>query len=136
LQTERAGAVEKDEAEKNGKAGPLTGQLQGIVAGYLLFAREFGQALAASERGRALAPDKLWIATIRAHALMFLGRAEEARAAYLENKGKEVAGQGVWDEVVLKEFAEFEKRGLTHPQMAEIRRLLAPVPQQQAAPDK
>jgi hypothetical protein len=42
----------------------------------------------------------------------------------------------VWDEVVLKEFAEFEKRGLTHPQMAEIRRLLAPVPQQQAAPDK
>jgi hypothetical protein len=67
---------------------------------------------------------------------MFLGRAEEARAAYLENKGKEVAGQGVWDEVVLKEFAEFEKRGLTHPQMAEIRRLLAPVPQQQAAPDK
>jgi len=59
------------------------------------------------------------------HALMFLGRAKESRAAYLEHKGKEIAGQGDWGEVVLKDFAEFEKRGLTHPQMAEIRRLLA-----------
>jgi tetratricopeptide (TPR) repeat protein len=131
LQTERAGAVEKDEAEKNGKAGPLTGQLQGNVAWYLLFAREFEQALAASERGRALAPDKLWIATNRAHALMFLGRAEEARAAYLEQKGKHVSGQGMQDKAVLKDFAEFEKRGLTHQQMAEIRQLLAPAASQQ-----
>jgi hypothetical protein len=60
------------------------------------------------------------------HALMFLGRAKEARAAYLEHEGKEVAGQGEWDAVAPKDFAEFEKRGLTHPQMAEIRRLLAP----------
>ncbi len=57
---------------------------------------------------------------------MFLGRAKEARAAYLGHKGQAVEGQGVWDEAILKDFAEFEKRGLTHPQMAEIRRLLAP----------
>ncbi|HXW21742.1 MAG TPA: hypothetical protein VEK14_02435, partial [Rhodomicrobium sp.] len=79
----------------------------------------------------ALEPGELWMATNRAHALMFLGRADEARAAYLEHKGKEVAGQGVWDEAILKDFAEFEKRGLTHPQMAEIRRLLAPSTPQQ-----
>ncbi len=57
------------------------------------------------------------------------GRAEEARAAYLEHKGQAIEGQGVWDEVIAKDFAGFEKRGMTHPQMAEIRRLLA-----QAAP--
>jgi hypothetical protein len=62
---------------------------------------------------------------------MFLGRAEEARAAYLEQKGKQVSGQGMRDQVVLKDFDEFEKRGLTHPQMAEIRRLLAPAAAQQ-----
>lgn len=63
---------------------------------------------------------------------MFPGRAKEARAAYLGHKGKEVGDQGLWDEAILKDFAELEKRGLTHPQMAEVRRLLAPA----AAPGK
>jgi hypothetical protein len=40
--------------------------------------------------------------------------------------GKEVGRQGEWGAVALKDFAEFEKRGLTHPLMAEVRRLLAP----------
>ncbi len=73
-----------------------------------------------------LSPGKILFATNRAHALMFLGRAEEARAAYLEHKGKAIAGQGLWEEVIAKDFAEFEKRGLTHPQMAEIKALLGP----------
>jgi tetratricopeptide (TPR) repeat protein len=128
LQTALADAQEKAETAKAGAAGPLTAQQQGHISWYRLFTREFGEALAASERGLALAPDKLWISTNRAHALMFLGRAEEARAAYLEHKGQNIAGQGVWDEAILKDFAEFEKRGLTHPQMAEIRQLLAPAP--------
>ncbi len=126
LQTGLAAAVEKAEAEKNGKAGPFTAQQQGLISWYQLFAREFDEALKASERGLALAPGELWIASNRAHALMFLGRREQARAAYLENKGKVIAGQGVWDEVVLQDFAEFGKRGLAHQQMAEIRGLLAP----------
>jgi hypothetical protein len=41
--------------------------------------------------------------------------------------GKEIAGEGEWGAALLKDFAEFEKRGLKHGQMAEVRRLLAPV---------
>ena len=125
MQAELAAAIEKAETEKEGKAGPLTAQEQGNLAWYRLFTREFDKALAASERGLALRSGGLGIATNRAHALMFLGRAEEARTAYLEHKGKEIAGQGEWGVVVLKDFAEFEKRGLAHPQMAAIRALLA-----------
>jgi tetratricopeptide (TPR) repeat protein len=126
LQVDVAGAVEKVETDKDGKPGLLTARIQGMLSWHSLYAHEFGRALAASERALELAPDEIWIATNRAHALMFLGRAKEARAAYLEHKGKEVAGPDVWENAILKDFAEFEKRGLTHPQMAEIRRLLAP----------
>ncbi|MGO8954430.1 MAG: hypothetical protein ACLPWS_17075 [Rhodomicrobium sp.] len=58
---------------------------------------------------------------------MFPGRAEEARALYLRYKGQPVEKGGkLWEAAILEDFREFEKRGLTHPQMAEIRRLLAP----------
>ena len=126
LQSELAEAREKAETAQSGAPGANTAQQLGLVSWHRLFTREYGAALAAAERALKLAPDKLWIATNRAHALMFLGRAEEARAAYLEHKGQTIEGQGLWDEVIAKDFAEFEKRGLTHPQMAEIRRLLAP----------
>lgn len=125
LQTDLAAAQEKAEIEKTGAAGAETAEQQGLVSWYRLFTREFGKALAAADRALKLAPDKLWIATNRAHALMFLGRAAEARAVYLGHRGHTVEGQGVWDEAILKDFAEFKKRGLTHPQMAEIKGLLA-----------
>ena len=37
------------------------------------------------------------------------GRAEDSRAAYLEHKGQAIEGQGVWDEVIAKDFAGLEK---------------------------
>jgi hypothetical protein len=51
-----------------------------------------------------------------------------AHSAYLQHKDERLAGNDskTWEEVVLEDFAEFEKRGLTHPQMAEIKVLLAP----------
>ncbi len=131
LQTELALAIRKGETKKNGKAGLFTAQQQGLIAWRRLFTREFVEALNASERGLALAPDELWIAANKAHALMFLGWPQQARTTYLQNKGKVVAGQGPWEEVVLKDFAEFEKRGLRHPQMGEIWRMLAPADLQQ-----
>ena len=56
--------------------------------GVALFAREFTKALTVSDRAHALLPDDLEIETNRAHALMFLGRREEARALYVAHKGK------------------------------------------------
>ncbi len=61
-----------------------------------------------------------------AMTLMFLGRAEEARALYLKHKGQPVAEGGkLWEAAILDDFAELEKAGLKHQQMAEICALLA-----------
>ena len=65
------------------------------VAWYALFAREFTKALTVADRAHALLPDNLTIETNRAHALMFLGRGEEAKALYLAHKGKPVSEQDV-----------------------------------------
>ena len=60
----------------------------------------------------------------RVHALMFLGRAEDAKALYLAHKGGQViSGRGfptTWERAIAEDFAEFRKAGLTHPMMAEI----------------
>ncbi len=111
----------------SGKPGAETVGALGNYAFYAVFARQFDEALAASDRALALDPDQLWIATNRAHALMFLGRAEAARAAFLEHKGKPIPNNEnkPWEQVILEDFAAFEQGGLTHPQMAEIKALLS-----------
>jgi TPR repeat protein len=122
----QADAVEAAETAQKGKAGSEAGSALGAFAYYLLFARQFDAALAATERALSLAPYRVWIATNQAHALMFLGRAEEARAAYRQHKGERIPEHNkTWEQEVADDFAEFEKRGLTHPQMVEIRKLLA-----------
>jgi tetratricopeptide (TPR) repeat protein len=126
MQTQLAEALEKTETERAGAPGLIAADQQGVVSWYLLFTREFDKALAASERGLKFKPDRLWIASNKAYALMFLDRTNEARAVHLEHKGKQLGREETWDEVVLKDFDELEKRGLKHPQMAEVRRLLAP----------
>ena len=74
----------------------------------------------------ALVPDDLNIETNRAHALMFMGRDEEAKALYLAHKGKPVVGRGhkLWEQAVAENFAEFRKSDLTHPMMADIEKEL------------
>ena len=52
---------------------------------------------------------------------MFLDRVEEARALYLQYRGaKNVEGTKSWGNVILEDFAEFRKAGLSHPLMDEI----------------
>src|SRR5262245_29672894 len=72
------------------------------VAWSALFAREFPKALAASDRGHTLLPHNLSIETNRAHALMFIGHVEEARALYLAHKGKPLsdADNKLWEQVI------------------------------------
>jgi TPR repeat protein len=92
-----------------------------------LFVRDFAGALSASEEAIQLLPKNLAPITNKAHALMFLGRAKEARELYLTYKGQRVAeGAGLWEDEILNDFDKLEKAGVTHPQMAEIRAALAP----------
>jgi hypothetical protein len=76
--------------------------------------------LAASERCLALIKGHLTAEASRAHALMFLGRSEEAKALYLQYKGKRFFSGKLWEWVIAEDFAAFRKAGLIHPMMAEF----------------
>ncbi len=125
-QAKLAGVDEKVERAKTGKPGLQTASALLEVSWYKLFARDFKGALAASERGIAIQPDMFELATNKAHALMFLGRARAASALYLRYKGRPLKDNGkLWEQAVLDDFKEFEAHGLKHRQMAEIKALLA-----------
>jgi TPR repeat protein len=117
-----ATTIEASEIEASGKPGPETAGALGSVAWHALFARRPDRALATAERALSLTPGQLWIETNRAHALMFLGRAAEARALYLAGMDKPVpnVGNKPWQQVIADDFAELRQAGLDHPLMAEI----------------
>jgi len=101
------------------KAGDA--QALGSLAWYALLAREPADALSAAERALAIDPSLLWIEINRAHALMYLGRAEEARALFLAHKDKAILGNNkIWQQSVGADFAKLRKAGIEHQQMTEI----------------
>ena len=57
---------------------------------------------------------------------MFLGRGEDSKALYLAHKGKPISGPDgqLWEYVIVEDFAELRKAGLTHPMMADIEKEL------------
>ena len=130
LQEALAAKVEAVETKREGKPGEETAQALNSVAWYALFAREFTKALTVADRARALFRDDLMIETNRVHALMFVGRGEEAKALYLAHKGKLLSEQDarLWERIIVEDFAEFRKAGLTHPMMADIEKELGVSP--------
>ena len=87
----------------------------------MIKARDFAIALQAADEAIALAPGLMWLYTNRAHALMFLGRVREAHLVYLSFRGQQkVQKDKSWEAVVLEDFAELRKAGLSHPLMDEI----------------
>lgn len=98
----------------------------GALAYRFVVARDFGSGLQAADEAIALAPETVWIHGTRAHALMFLERAAEARDLYLHYRAsKNVLDQKSWEEVILADFAELRKAGLVHPLMDEIEKRFA-----------
>jgi len=118
----RATEKEADEVRAHGKASANTAHALGSVAWYALLAHEPARALAAAERALALDSSQVWIEGNRAHALMYLGRSDEARALFLLHKGKLVSADDdkPWRQVIGEDFAVLRKAGLAHPMMAEI----------------
>ncbi len=121
-----AAKVEAEEMKREGKLGKQTAELLKLVAWHALLAREFTKALTVANRAHALFPDDLAMEIYRAHALMFLGREEEAKALYLAHRGEPLSEQGsrLWERGIVEDFAEFSKAGLTHPMMADIEKEL------------
>jgi tetratricopeptide (TPR) repeat protein len=98
----------------------VIGRIGGLAYSFLL-ARDFTDALAAADQALSLAPEERWLYTNRAHALMFLGRSDEARALYLKYRDvKDVQDGKPWTTVILQDFADLRKKGLTNPLMNEI----------------
>ncbi|MGO9005979.1 MAG: TIR domain-containing protein [Beijerinckiaceae bacterium] len=100
----------------------------GGMAGWFNLAREFPQALDAADFALSLAPDKILFYIYRAHALMFLGRTDEARTLYLAHRGEKAQqGEVLWEKAIEDDFAELRKAGVTNPLMDEIERDFASV---------
>jgi tetratricopeptide (TPR) repeat protein len=98
----------------------------GGLAYKLILARDFSLALEAADQAISSAPDVIRVHTTRAYALMFLDRADEARAIYMKYRGAHnVQGDKSWEAVILEDFAEFRQAGLTHPLMDEIEKLFS-----------
>jgi tetratricopeptide (TPR) repeat protein len=92
---------------------------------YQLHTRDFAGALASCEAGEHLDPGSLLLKTNHAHALLFLGRANDAEELYRQYIGQKVSGQTTWEETVLKDLSDLEKAGLTDPGFGRIRALLS-----------
>jgi tetratricopeptide (TPR) repeat protein len=117
-----ASATERMERATTGGPGIKTAEALGELAWYALHVRNFDEALAAAERAATLAPDQIWLATNRAHALLFLGRIDEARALYLAHKGKRLFPDSdkPWEDVIAEDFETMRKVGLDQAAFGEI----------------
>lgn len=95
---------------------------------FQLMARDFSGALASSEAGLKLNESSLPLETNHAHALMFLGRTQEAEAVYLRYRGKKVYPNSdrTWEQVILQDLDDLEAEGLKDPEIARVRSLLKP----------
>jgi tetratricopeptide (TPR) repeat protein len=100
----------------------------GAVSYKLLFVRRSTDALAAATEALSLDPSAVWIETNRAHALLFLGRFDEARAVYLEHQDQPLSDTRNFAQAVRADFVEFRKFGIDTPEMKRIEVVLARKP--------
>lgn len=122
---ERLAAADPSNAQWKSDLQFSIGRIASVAYRFVLV-RDFRNALEASDQAIALAPEKIWIYGNRAHALMFLGRADEARVIYLRYRGEQNVLDGTpWETLTLNDFTEMRKAGLKHPLMDEIEKRFA-----------
>ena len=93
----------------------------GGLAYQLVLAKQFSDALTAADLAISIEPTVLWLYANRAHGLMYSDRPAEARAIYYKYRGRKIAQTDKpWEAIILEDFAEMRKAGLTHPLMDEI----------------
>lgn len=90
----------------------------------LLLARRPEDALARAGEAQKLAPDAMWAEVDRAHALLFLGRFDEAREIYLRDSAQAYGDGRTVAAAVRDDFAEFAKFHIDTPDMKRIEALL------------
>ena len=92
----------------------------GLLSRYLIMEGEYKVALRCADAALAEDDTLMWVKFVRAHACMFLGATNEARAFYLAFQSQENVLVMNWEMLVLRDFAELRKRGRTAILMAEV----------------
>jgi tetratricopeptide (TPR) repeat protein len=107
------------------RAGSLRDSLDAL-AWYQLLVRDFSGSLASSDEARRLDPDYLTTESLRADALLFLGRNQEAEELYVGNIGRKMdpGKDELWEASILADFTSLEDRGITNRELGRIRGLL------------
>jgi tetratricopeptide (TPR) repeat protein len=108
------------EDKRDNKAQSILADALGCNAYAELLIKDYAKALVLSDEAIALAPDELWLQTNHAHALMLLGRRDEARAIYLKYRGKMIHSSTLWEQAVKGDFAALRKAGISDPLMNKI----------------
>ena len=94
----------------------------GLLADQFLWAGQYALCIKSADAAIAaiVKRDITWIKLIRAHALMFSGRTEEARTFYCGfNSDKRIAWTH-WEMQTLRDFARFREAGRSTPLMLEV----------------
>jgi WD40 repeat protein/tetratricopeptide (TPR) repeat protein len=121
---EKAAKLFESAERKEGKTCDCAAYAYGGASWYALFAKQPQRALLDSEQGHRLYPDALEIETNRAHALLFLNKTTEAIGDYLAHKGQLIAGRGLWEQVILRDFTDLRAAGVDHPQFKAVEQAL------------
>lgn len=103
-----------------GAAKQELAQSLGGLSWVLLLSDRAQAALDSADEALALEPSLLFVRTNRAHALLLLGRFDEARAIYLEDKDKPRGGGKSLAEIVTADFTELRKFGIDTADMQRI----------------
>jgi tetratricopeptide (TPR) repeat protein len=116
--------AQERETGSKGRPGSDTARALGNLAWDALLGGSVERAREASERAVSLAPDILWLRTNLAHALLFSGRAPEAKDVYIAYKGERIPEKGkLWEEVIKDDFEELRRTTLGStggPAMTEV----------------
>ncbi len=91
-----------------------------------LLCRRPHEAIAMAVEGLAIDPRQVRLKTTLAHGYLFANQFDRAKALYREYQTSQVDDRQSFADAVLADFKEFRARGLRHPDMAKIERLLSP----------
>ncbi|HEV3121787.1 MAG TPA: hypothetical protein VGY53_07790, partial [Isosphaeraceae bacterium] len=117
-------AREISRAGKNPDSQKALAESYGNLAFAELFQRRFQEAIAASREGLKADPTQTFIATNLAHGLLFTNQLEEAKNVYSEYKDVKLGAGQTFAQAVLDDFRLFRQKGLTHPDMEKIEKML------------
>lgn len=103
-------------------------EVYGSISWCTLFTRQPEEAIQAAARGIERDPNQHWIKTNLAHGYLFTNQFEKAKVIYIQNKELDLGDGKTFAKVVLDDFRKFGERGLRHPRMVEIERLVSAKP--------